>query len=401
MSINEEEKRIKFPEEHYVGFQPRKDSVNLGFMTPYGNDSAAKNRIRTVDNWAKGNMRSYDHKTKTYTERDPIPSVILKNGPIKGFKLSNSVNHSYGWNTCRDKWRIEDPRGFELEITSGNLEKILEYTDIIKGEIQEECIWARLGADNLLVPVSTDMYKNIKENTDRYNNKASTRDLKPGYRVILQNGEEGIYMGLFYIVSLISSYNTSDGVSSSELTQSSKKRHVFRKEGTNVFFGYATPKLSSIQKLDLVDNPEKVVNDALQNKGSAIRTHSEYSAIGVTSLKNSKFSVKFEHNKQKIYAESNNHSYGFFDWSDNIYAKFSINQYRHSRNNEVRVTLVYKTDEMFFANIIEDRYYGSRNIWGGRNLHKTCTTTIPDYPSSFSVAIHQFSTSYGVAQYKL
>ena len=49
-------KSIKFPDKHYVGFQsrPSVDEVPLGFMTPFGTDKAFEQRKSTVDTWAAG-----------------------------------------------------------------------------------------------------------------------------------------------------------------------------------------------------------------------------------------------------------------------------------------------------------------------------------------------------------
>lgn len=239
----EEVKGIKFPDKHYVGFQQRnKEGISLGFMTPYGTDAAAKKRMATVDTWAKqGLYGNYNYTTRQYENiPDAIPAVIHDNKPMTGFKVSHSVNHSSSWASCKDKWRILDPRGFELEITSGNFERVLEYTDILKGEIQGECIWARLGSNNILVPVGTDIYRNAMDNTAREGSKVSLKELRPGYKVTLKNGQVGIYMGLFHIVQ--NSYYGADTAFNYKV--SAKKRHVFMNEDKSGFFFFATPVLS-------------------------------------------------------------------------------------------------------------------------------------------------------------
>jgi len=41
---------IKIPAKHYVGLVKRKNSkLPIGFMTPWGEDTAAKNRMASVD----------------------------------------------------------------------------------------------------------------------------------------------------------------------------------------------------------------------------------------------------------------------------------------------------------------------------------------------------------------
>jgi hypothetical protein len=65
------------------------------------------------------------------------PRVII-NEPIEGFTISHSVNRSA---TSNKVWRILDPRGFELEISTDCMEDLVLQGTIIKGAIQGKCIW--------------------------------------------------------------------------------------------------------------------------------------------------------------------------------------------------------------------------------------------------------------------
>lgn len=61
-----------------------------------------------------------------------------------------------------DKWRVTDPRGFQLEITSDNLLFILSQSNTSGLEIDEACVWVRKGNSSVaLLPVSSDAYKNL------------------------------------------------------------------------------------------------------------------------------------------------------------------------------------------------------------------------------------------------
>jgi hypothetical protein len=212
-------KSIKFPTHHYIGFQarPSVDDVPLGFMTPDGKDKAAEKRKATVDNWAQG--YGYDAANKA---KDKMPAQTYENKPLVGFKLGRNVRHGYGWGQGNVKWRIEDPRGFELEISSPNFAQLIGFCNIEQGEILEPCIWARLGAENILVPVNSDVYRATVRNTERLAKKASMKDLKIGDSVVLANGDEGVYYGAFYV----SSYEQYHG-NTNRLGNSGKKRHVF------------------------------------------------------------------------------------------------------------------------------------------------------------------------------
>lgn len=194
MTVSSDNKAIKIPSNHYVGFSKRgEEEIPLGFMTPDGTDAAAVKRKATVDAWAKPGH---------YGTVKAIPSKSFENKPMTGFKMGRSVKHGGGWGQGNVKWRIEDPRGFELEISSPNFAQIIGVSTLENGEILEKCVWGRLGADNILIPVSSDVYKAAEANTERLNKSASLKDLKPGYRCIMQNGDEGTYLGSHYCVIL-------------------------------------------------------------------------------------------------------------------------------------------------------------------------------------------------------
>jgi len=279
-------KSIKFPTHHYVGFQarPSVDELPLGFMTPDGTDKAAIKRKATVDNWARG----YGYGAQNQAE-DKLPAQTYENKPMIGFKLGRNVRHGYGWGQGNVKWRIEDPRGFELEITSPNLAQIMAFSTIEKGEILEECIWARLGAENILVPVDSDVYKNTVRNTERMSKTASMRDIKIGDHAVLQNGDEGVYYGVFYIAN-IDKYGSNY---SHKLSFSGKKRHVFLMqrpgddghESVKFFKAMSAPKLSELFEGTAMthEEAEKEINRLIQ-KGVGLNEAGQtyHDAIGVS-----------------------------------------------------------------------------------------------------------------------
>lgn len=200
-----ENKAINIPKSHYVGFKSSGGTVPLGFMTPDGTDKAAAKRKSTVDNWARGYYYGNGERPKE------IPASVLENKPMVGFKLGRNISGGgSGWNSRHDKWRIQDPRGFELEINSGNLEEIIRLSTLENGEILEPCIWARLGAENILLPTASDAYKNATANTVRNNTTGSVRDLVPGCKATLKNGTEIRFIGRVYVYGLKKYVKTED-----------------------------------------------------------------------------------------------------------------------------------------------------------------------------------------------
>lgn len=67
-----------------------------------------------------------------------LQPIIVDNVVLEGFRIQRMVGR-YG--TSNKLWRILDPRGFELEITSGNMEDLLMSGVVDKGLIIGPCIW--------------------------------------------------------------------------------------------------------------------------------------------------------------------------------------------------------------------------------------------------------------------
>jgi hypothetical protein len=256
------DKSIKFPKKHYVGFQarPSVDDVPLGFMTPDGEDAAAKKRKTSVDNWAAGNYYGNSNKEAK------LPAQTFDNDPMIGFKLGRSIRHGgSGWGQGNVKWRIEDPRGFELEISSPNFAQIISFCNVERGEIQEQCVWARLGSENILVPVNSDVYENAVQNTERMAKKASLRDIKIGDDVVMQNGDAGKYMGVYYVTNRQRPSYNRVGVVSHTLNFGTKKRHVFivqtMKDGSfessKSMRAISTPKVAEVYEGPRTMTPEE------------------------------------------------------------------------------------------------------------------------------------------------
>jgi len=178
---------IRFFEDAYVGIRPLEpnEEIPLAFLTPDGTDSAAKKRKETVNDWTDPRRRGGKAEFKTF-----------KNEPISGFKILSSVTR---WSTSNKLFRVVDPRGFQLEISANNLVKILLCTSVDKGIINGDCVWARDrdSGNNILIPVGSEEYQEAMKNLKM---SKSTDTAVPGNSVVLQTGEEGVYLGKFSIV---------------------------------------------------------------------------------------------------------------------------------------------------------------------------------------------------------
>lgn len=134
---------LEFKDKYFVGI--RKDG--LGFATPDGTDAAAEKRKQTVKNWV--GMRTGSNLEGENTIQ------TFDNKPIKGFSIGKCVSR---WSTSNKLFRIYDPRGFELEISSANLAYLIASTTMVNGDIEEELVWARDGGNNYLCLTTHDDY---------------------------------------------------------------------------------------------------------------------------------------------------------------------------------------------------------------------------------------------------
>jgi hypothetical protein len=154
----------------------------LCYLTP-SDDGGFKSRQKTGMAWAGKDYELVD----------------INNDPVEGFKLIGNIHRTYfgGGNVV---WRIEDPRGFQLEIQSGNLDAIISSSVIENGTIRGACVYARDGSVNALVPCDSPEYIASIEETQRLNQKASKSDFVAGCIVELKTGKKYVYLGKFNMI---------------------------------------------------------------------------------------------------------------------------------------------------------------------------------------------------------
>jgi len=147
---NNKEYKMDFVEKYYVGFQKNRYNTSetqrlLGFITPKtgansDGDSAFKKRKSTVDSWR---------------EKDIAPREI-DNTPQHGFQIVDTATR---YSTSNKLFRVLDPRGFELEISSENLFDIIKECGIVRGLITDPMLWARHTQKPYLISGNSEAYK--------------------------------------------------------------------------------------------------------------------------------------------------------------------------------------------------------------------------------------------------
>lgn len=186
---------IKLPEKYYVGIRAQAEEegqLPLGFATPFGTDAAFAKRKNTVDSWT-GRI---DPARKENPRFETYDNVLME-----GFRISQSVRR-YGWNGGGNVlWRIEDPRGFELEISSSNFASIVDCTTLTNGVIEGKCIWGREGAVNVLLPEASVPYQEAVNFTDLSKMKVTAKEMSPGQMVRMKDDTVAMFMGEFFGLS--------------------------------------------------------------------------------------------------------------------------------------------------------------------------------------------------------
>jgi len=162
---------------------------------------------------------------------------ILDNVPQSGFQFTKEVRRTY-WGGGNVVWRVLDPRGFQLEISSANLARIIDCSVIKEGTILDECVWGRSGAANVLLPISSDIYQNAKQNTIRKatDKKISLKDVQLGDIVKLSNSDVDVngeykYYGKFNVITT----NTYYSVASYRSNRHENEGIMVGYENTNIY----------------------------------------------------------------------------------------------------------------------------------------------------------------------
>jgi len=170
-----------FPDSWYCGLKGKQ-----GFIVPETSNK------QSVDAWSDGR------------------NMTFKNEAVSGFKIVDCTERCgsyYSNNTVID---IEDPRGFQLQISVGNLIALMEDYDIKQGEIMGSCLWARDKNQIYLVSTQSELYKKTLQTTVVRNSaKGKIKDLSVGDVVLIGKDEtKYIYIGTYHTAGLVRAINT-------------------------------------------------------------------------------------------------------------------------------------------------------------------------------------------------
>ena len=141
--------------------------------------------------WAT--YRKWSRELRKHEATKEGNTLEFDNSPASGFRIVGSVSR---WSTSNKLIRVEDPRGFVVEIPTGNLTTLLKHTTVEEGEIKEECVWGKEGNNHILLSINSDIYQKSYNQTQQNKEKVSLTKLKIGQTVKFNvEDEEYIYLG--------------------------------------------------------------------------------------------------------------------------------------------------------------------------------------------------------------
>lgn len=153
--------------------------------------AAFTKRKSTGTHWAAYRKWSQELRKHEATKEGEI--LEFDNFPASGFRIVGSVSR---WSTSNKLIQVEDPRGFVVEIPTGNLTTLLKHTTVEEGEIKEECIWGKEGNNHILLSINSNIYQKSYNQTQQNKEKVSLTKLKIGQTVKFNvEDKEYIYLG--------------------------------------------------------------------------------------------------------------------------------------------------------------------------------------------------------------
>lgn len=191
------------------------DKENLAYMSQYeqGKDGEVLSNVAKMQatgrSWARTNSQNVWKKDNKgdYVRNEQgqlivdhvIPAksgseFVTDNVPTKGFYIGDSVSR---WSTSNKLFRVTDPRGFMVEVPTGNISTLLHHTTVINGVVDSECVWGREGNNHILLPINSEPYLITLDQMDTLQNKLiGVKELKVGDWVkFFEDNNEYYYAG--------------------------------------------------------------------------------------------------------------------------------------------------------------------------------------------------------------
>lgn len=246
---------ITIPKEFWFVHSVSENKFPLSYLTHNENNAECRKRKETGTHWAEGYGKYINGKYVT----DPIKENTFDNKPIEGFTIEESKSR---WSTSNVVWRIIDPRGFTVEIYSGNLENIIRHSTIINGVIKGKCIWGREEGKNILINEGSQEYKEgIEGSVNKASKIINMKNVPVGSTVKLKSKVgEWIYMGVLTGNNIYSRMNEPSGECSYYFNESG--HFFFEKNAQNINEPFYRVKSSPV--IEIINEPVMTYTEIIE-----------------------------------------------------------------------------------------------------------------------------------------
>lgn len=267
----------------YITDDTRED--NLSYMCQYETTKSGE---------VAPNVKKMQETGRSWIREGDKEGVVIDNVPTKNIYVGSSVSR---WSTSNKLFRVTDPRGFTIEIPTDNLATLLHHTTVVKGYVQEECVWGKDGNNHILLPINSEPYRLSKEKQAVLDNELiPVKDLNVGDWVkFFEDDKDYYFLGRVKITWKLVGYERRYWGSYSERKQEIKEitdfYEVEDKQYTNIFLRFSewkgeqyiyastptNPKIVEIIRNEVVDvdikgvgslsAPDRVINRFYEKVG--------------------------------------------------------------------------------------------------------------------------------------
>lgn len=267
----------------YITDDTRED--NLSYMCQYETTKSGE---------IAPNVKKMQETGRSWIREGDKEGVVIDNVPTKNIYVGSSVSR---WSTSNKLFRVTDPRGFTIEIPTDNLATLLHHTTVVKGYVQEGCVWGKDGSNHILLPINSEPYKLSKEKQAVLDNELiPVKDLNVGDWVkFFEDDKDYYFLGRVKITWKLVGYERRYWGSYSERKQEIKEitdfYEVEDKQYTNIFLRFSewkgeqyiyastptNPKIVEIIRNEVVDvdikgvgslsAPDRVINRFYEKVG--------------------------------------------------------------------------------------------------------------------------------------
>ena len=181
---------IMIPEEIWAICKKSAKTTDLAYMCAVGRTKVGDVNSATTKNQNTG---------ASWAGRSIDEGQYFPNVPIKGIYIGDSVER---WSTNNKLFRVTDPRGFVVEVPTGNIATLLHHTNVKNGVIEEECLWAREDGAHVLLPINSAPYHAAISKINQVQQALKLSDLVPGDRVKMFSGQKVVDQEWEYLGSV-------------------------------------------------------------------------------------------------------------------------------------------------------------------------------------------------------